>query len=207
MSIVISMKDRRFAGPDNLITSRPWEFRRSHWESRHFTQILRTHSLSLERYHNALKDKKNVIVVEPLPPHTVLCGGLAYTVRAAFGSRENEAKMREIYYLAGLVDCMINQVNPLLRTALFKQLYEKVMTMRGMLDINWYGVLDQVLLPLDGRVFDQKDYMKKLSSAGSMKALYRTIREGTNVMFDILARDYVFYVPGKGEGGHGREIP
>ena len=207
MSIVINMKDRVLAGPDNLITSRPWEFRWSHWESRHFIQLLRTHSLGLEKQHRALKDKKNAIVLEPMPPHAVLDGGLAYTVRAAFGNRENEAKMREIYYLAGLVDCMINQVNPLLRTPLFKQLYDKVMTMKGLLNMDWYGVMDQVLLPLEGRLFDQKDYMKKLSAAGSMKALYRAIREGTNAMFDILAREYVFYAPGRGGDRHGREIP
>lgn len=119
-------------------------------------------------------------------------------MQAAFAYRENEEKMREVYYLAGLIDCMINRVNPLLRTDLIRELYRKVMTLKSLLDMNWYGSLDEVLLPLDERFFSTLRYRERLSGARTMKAMYRIIRKGTDGMFDSLSLEYVFYTPGRG---------
>ena len=207
MAKVISIKDRLGVGPDNLIASTPWEFRRSHWQSQHFIQILKAGSAHLEKQKRE-GDIRGLRGRIGLPPHTVLSGGMANTIRAQFEYRDNEPKMREIYYLTGLIDCMINQVNPLLRTDHIRHLYQKVMTMKGLLGLNLYGAgaVDRVLLPLDGRFFNHSEYRETLSSAGSMKALYLAIREGTETMFDVLAREYVFYTPGRGGDNHGRRI-
>ena len=106
--------------------------------------------------------------------------------------------MREVYYLAGLIDCMINQVNPLLRTDLIRSMYKRINTLKKGLNINWYGHLDQVLFPIDVQFLNTVEYRDTLSSAKTMKALYRFIREGIDEMFDILALEYVFYSPGRG---------
>ena len=106
--------------------------------------------------------------------------------------------MREIYYLAGLVDCMINQVNPILRTDLLRDLYKKVFQMKEKLGVQWHGPLDQVLLPLDFHFHNESEYRAALNNARTLKELYSTIKEGTEEMFDILSFEYVFYCPGSG---------
>jgi len=55
---------------------------------------------------------------------------MAYTIRSIFLYRSNEEKMREVYYLAGLVDCMINRVHPLLRTDSISEMYKKIITLK-----------------------------------------------------------------------------
>jgi hypothetical protein len=112
--------------------------------------------------------------------------------------REEEERMREIYYLAGLVDCMINQVNPILRTDLLRDLYNKVFMMKKKLNVHWHGSLDQVLLPIDFHFHNEAEYRAVLNKARTMKELYDTIKEGTAEMFDILSFEYVFYCPGSG---------
>ena len=108
--------------------------------------------------------------------------------------------MREVYYLAGLMDCMINRVHPLLRTENIGEMYKKIITLKTLLSANWYGSLDQVLFPLDVHFYDDGEYRDRLSRATNMKELYHVIREQTDDMFDILSLEYVFYTPGRGSG-------
>jgi len=106
--------------------------------------------------------------------------------------------MRAVYYLAGLTDCMVNQVNPLLRTDLIRGLYKEVTTLKKDLNINWHGHIDQVLFPLDQEFYHHVEYQEALAGAKTMRDLYETIRRETEEMFDILAFEYVFYTPGRG---------
>jgi hypothetical protein len=124
---------------------------------------------------------------------------MAYTIRGLYQYRNEESKMRQVYYLAGLIDCMINQVSPLLRTDLIRDIYKNVMALKGALNVNWYGQMDQVLFPIDDHLYSETDYQGSLSRAGSMKELYELIREGADEMFDILSLEYTFYTPGRGE--------
>lgn len=195
---VIDIRDRAGYSPGNRITRKPWEFRWSCWRSKYFIQIPRTQALQLERQGKGHRGQQP-------PAHTELRGGMAYTVQAAFTYRDNEEKMRDVYYLAGLIDCMINRVSPLLRTDLIRHLYSKVMTMKGLLNITWYGAMDQVLLPLDERLFSDREYRETLGKAASLKALYGVIREASDAMFDILSREYVFYTPCRGDS-NGKRI-
>jgi hypothetical protein len=197
MAKIIHFKERREGPPDNVITRRPWVFRRSDWENNDFLQMLKSRSHLLEKHRGEIFQKGGRGIWH-LPPHYPLKRGLAYTARAAFLHRDNEIKMREAYYLAGLIDCMINQINPLLRTDLLRDMYRKIITMKSLLDMNWYGSIDQVLFPVDNRFYNDLEYREALSRAGTMKSLYRIIREGTDEMFDILSLEYVFYTPGRG---------
>jgi len=105
--------------------------------------------------------------------------------------------MREIYYLAGLMDCMINRVHPILRTDVLRDMYKKTFRIKAELDVHWYGPIEQVLLPIDSWLYNEAAYRSSLEGAANMKALYRAIRAGTEEMFDILAGEYVFYCPVK----------
>ena len=198
MGKVIHFKDKG-SPPDNLITAKPFEFRAADWESGHFIQMLKSQSVALEKHRKEIQERGEA-GVHHLPPHYVLGGSMAYTIRSIFLCRSNEDKMREVYYLAGLMDCMINRVHPLLRTDNIGEMYKKIITLKTLLCANWYGSLDQVLFPLDIQFYDDGEYRDRLSCATNMKELYHLIREQTDEMFDILSLEYVFYTPGRGAG-------
>ena len=197
MGKIIAFKDKKNGPPDNLIISKPWEFRRADWYSRHFIQMLRSQSTIFENHRKEIYEK-GFKGIWHLPPHLVLKNGAAHTIQHLYGFRFNESKMRETYYLAGLIDGMINQVNPLLRTDLVRDLFNKIMTLKKILCVNWYGQIDQVLLPIDPQFFNHVQYRASLSKAMSMKEFYDLIREGMDKMFEIFSCQYIFFTPGKG---------
>jgi hypothetical protein len=195
MGEIVKLWDKFQRPPNNLIISSPWEFRRADWEGPHFIQMLRSQSVKLE-CHREEVCKKGGKGIWHLPSHFSLKGGMIYTVLAMYAHRNNENRMRQVYYLTGLIDCMINQVNPVLRTDLLKAMYKKVFSMKTKLNVHWCGPLDHVLLPIGSRFFNENEYRALLKSAQTMKELYRVIRIGTEEMFDVLSLEYVFYCPG-----------
>ena len=196
MAKILRFKDGAGVPPDNVITLKPWEFRVADWESRYFIQMLKSQSVKLETHRKQVYEKG--LRVSQMPPHFPLRGSMAYTIQGIFSYRTNESKMREVYYLAGLIDCMINRVAPLLRTEVIKDLYRKVMTLKAFLNMTWYSSFDQVLFPLDFEFFNEYEYRNRLSEASSAHELYCLIREGTDEMFDILALEYTLYTPARG---------
>jgi hypothetical protein len=196
MAKILRFKEGSGSPPGNVITLKPWEFRGADWESRHFIQMLKSQSAKLEQHRKQVYEKG--ARVSQVPPHFVLKGSMAYTVQGIYLYRTNEANMREVYYLAGLIDCMINRVAPLLRTDVIKDIYKKAMTLKTLLNITWYSAFDQVLLPLDSQFFNEYEYRNKITGASSAQELYGLIREGTDEMFDILALEYTFYTPARG---------
>lgn len=189
MGEVIELRAGHVRGDHDPISRKPWEFRRALWQTPEFVQMLRSSADQMEA-----SGSQSPI----LPPHFSLRGGTACTIRAMYANRGEEEKMRETYYVVGLTDCMINQVNPVLRTDILRAMYKKVFAMKEALNIHWSGTLDQVLLPIDHRLFDSLTYGTSIRRAGTMRELYRVIRRGTDEMFDILAREYVFYRPWMG---------
>jgi len=194
---IIKLKKKSTRPPDNLIADKPLEFRRADWDNSFFIQMLRSQSAKLEK-HRAELSQRGHTRIEQLPTHFVLGGSMANTIQALYLHRDNEADMRTVYYLAGLIDCMINQVNPLLRTDLIRGLYKEVTTLKKALKINWHGHIDQVLFPLDQEFYNHAEYQEALTKAKTMRDLYETIRRQIDEMFDILAFEYVFYTPGRG---------
>ncbi len=197
MAKIIPLKEKLETVPDNLITLKPWEFRRADWETKHFIQMLKSHSAGREKHRNEVYKRCDKSIWH-LPGHFALKGGMGYTIHSLYNYRNNEEKMREVYYLTGLIDCMINQVNPLLRTDLIRNIYKKIVTLKKILGANWYGHMDQVLFPIDIQFYNHLEYRETISSARTMKEFYGLIRKGTEEMFDILSREYIFYTLGKG---------
>ncbi len=182
-------------GPnDNVITLRPFEFRHAHWESAHFIQMLKSQSsrFEQERVQHMDQGKDGV---QQLPPHFTLRGSVASTIRGLFLYREDEKKMREVYFLVGIIDCMINQVNPVLRTDLIRDVFKKFFHLKQEFGLNWNPPLDQVLLPIDSHLYNESEYRNSVASAPTLKRLYQEIREGTEEMFQIISTSYVFYCP------------
>lgn len=197
MAEIIHLRNRASTPKDNLISPGPWEFRQADWKTAHFVQMLRSDSVKFEgRRREGPPSREGSGYC--LPPHAALQNGIESTVRGMFLYRGREPRMREVYLLAGLVDCMINQVNPVLRTALLRDMYKKVFTMKSALGITWHGPLDHVLVPIDSRFYDTRKYRTMLSGAESLKEVYELIRKGTDQMFDVISREYVFYFPNMG---------
>lgn len=186
MGRIIEFRTGDTSASGNLIVAGPWEFRRPGWENKEFLQVLKTLSVWIEKHPGEID------------PHYILTGARGFTIKAAYSHRDDERQMREIYYLAGLIDCMTNRINPLLRTDLIRDIYNRTMTLKERLNIHWYGSLDEVLLPIDSSFFSESEYKEDLGAIKTMKALYRFIRQGTDRMFDLISREYLFYIPGKG---------
>ena len=186
MGKIIDLRDKLQRPPDTQISSKPWEFRRASWRTPYFIQMLRSLAEKLEHHQNGS---------HTTPPHFSLKGGMACTIQAMYANRHEEEKMRDTYYLIGLTDCMINQVNPILRTDLLRAMYKKVFAMKEALNIHWHGKLDQVLFPIDYQFYDDLAYRSSIRRARTMKELYQAIKRGTDEMFDILSLEYVFYRP------------
>lgn len=197
MADIINLRERIKRAPDNLIISRPFEFRKSDWDNVFFLQMRRSLSEIFEYRRNESYQESNK-PVSAIPAHFVLKGAMGDTVQSMYINRENKGKMIEIYYLTGLIDCMVNQVNPLLRTDFIKEIYKKISTLKSVLCVNWYGNIDQVLLPIDREYFNDSAYRMNLEHAGTVEEIYRIIRKGTLEMFETLSREYVFYTPGRG---------
>jgi hypothetical protein len=189
MAEIIRLHDNLIDTENDLITSKPWEFRKARWKSSYFMQMSRTDCPGL----NSCSDEP-----PEFPLRCTLKGSLADTIQAIYNYRNNAERMKEVYYLGGLIDCLINQVNPLLRTFLINDVYKKISCLKGILDVNWYGHIDQVLLPIDARFFNHEEYRRDISSCESIKDLYAMIRQGTGKMFEILSREYLFFTPGEG---------
>jgi len=189
MAEIIPLHKNPSAKQDDLITARPWEFRRAPWRSSHFIQTAKSDWHGLNNLESGLSGA---------PPHFVLNGSLADTILGMYNHRNNAERMKEAYYLAGLIDCLINQVNPLLRTFLINDIYKKISRLKDLLNLNWYGHIDLVLLPIAPRLYNQEKYREGITNSRTLKDLYTLIRKGTGEMFDILSQEYVFFTPGEG---------
>lgn len=200
--IIIDFQERRKRPPDNLITLRPLEFRRAFWDSSDFVLMRRPDSQRLEK-RRAKKPQDGLPGMPGLPPHLVLGESMACTANGLYFHKGNEKSMRDVYYLAGLVDCMINRVSPPLRTGALRYLYHKVSVMKATLNVNWYAPINRVLFPIDDDLYNEMDYIQALAEARRLDQLYLAVRNGVEEMFSILASEYVFYTPGMGDH-HGR---
>ncbi|HDR16229.1 MAG TPA: hypothetical protein ENN79_12250 [Desulfobacteraceae bacterium] len=195
MARIIELPVRRPQTKAGIIASRPLEFRKACKPSIHFIQIPRGRESEFEAH---FRDSSGGVLQTGIPWGWELSRGQDRTICSLFLHRESENTMRRVYYLAGLVDCMINQVNPLLRTDLLRSLYKEAFELKRSLDVDWSGRLDEVLLPIEPLYYNRHEYQKALIDAETMKQLYRAIRDGTSKMFDVLSEQYVFYCPGAG---------
>lgn len=199
MAHIITMPGRHPKKEANVITSHPLEFRRRGRSSMCFLQVPRRRAEDFEALFG-----DGLCGSDPAGKvgwgRELTCGR-DHTILGLFINRQNEEIMRRVYYLAGLVDCMINQVSPLLRTDLLRSLYKEAFALKNTLGIEWCGRLEKVLLPIEERYYSEVEYRETLQRAGTMKKLYGAIENGTSEMFNILGEKYVFYCPGAGESG------
>jgi hypothetical protein len=103
--------------------------------------------------------------------------------------------MRRIYRLAGLMECATKTPSPVLRTDLVRRFFKIINEEREKLNVSWKGNSVEFLLPLLPEHYDFSDFNEAVGNAPSLKELLVAIENGTNSQFDVLAENYVFYVP------------
>ena len=193
MGRIIRFENGRRAD-DNLICRRPLEFRRGDWRKGQVLQCLRQEAEKYQTHRQeALADGHRHLSF--VPEHFSLVGGCDYTVMGLYRLREQEDQARELYRLAGLMECVVNSTSPLLRTDLLRSLYKAIIDLRQSLNFSWLGDSNQFLLPLHPHLYRRGSFFDKISQAETLKALYETVEQETEVQFDLLGTEYVFYLP------------
>jgi hypothetical protein len=193
MAKIIDFENGRKAD-DNLICRKPLEFRRGDWQQGRVLQCLRSEA---EKYQTHRREAianghKHIRFV---PEHFSLVGGCDYTVMGLYRWRESEENAREFYRLAGLMECVVNSTSPLLRTDLLRSLYKTIVELRQSLNFSWKGDSRQFLLPSHPHFYRRSHFFDQVLGADTLKALYAVVERETTVQFDLLAAEYVFYLP------------
>ena len=181
-------------GDDNLICRKPLEFRRGDWRQGQILQCLRSEAEKYQTHrHQAITNGHSHLSF--VPEHFSLVGGCDYTVMGLYRWRESEERAREFYQLAGLMECVVNSSSPLLRTDLLRRVYKTIMDLRRSLNFSWKGDSSQFLLPLHPNFYRRSDFFAQIQQADTLKVLYEKVEHETRVQFDLLAAEYVFYLP------------
>lgn len=180
---------------DNLITPRPLEFRRGDWHSGFAMMCTRNESARYEVHRLQALGSQGHQHIAFVPNHFTLDGGYHYTILALFRYRDNEADMRRVYRLAGMMECVTNAPSPILRTDLLRRFYKTILEEREALNVIWRGNVAHFLLPMDSEFHNPNLFRFKIAQAESLKDLYSAIEAETDAQFDILAESYVFYMP------------
>lgn len=192
MADVIDLS-RRFH-KDNLITSKPLEFRQDEREIGHAMMCLRSESARFEAHRQeALRAGHNHIAF--VPNHFMLDSGYHYTVVGLFRFRNEEPMMQRVYRLAGLMECATRAPSAILRSDLLRRFYQKIMEEREELNVVWRGNVRHFLLPLHPELRNPNLLLHNVEKAETLKDLFLAISEETDLQFDLLRSHYVFYLP------------
>jgi hypothetical protein len=187
----------RLPAPDNLIVSHPLEFRKGEWHTGYALMCTRDESDRYERHRIEAFRAPGHQHIALVPNHLVLDGGYHYTVLGLFRYRSEEAKMRRVYRLAGLMECVTNAPSAILRTDLLRRFYKSILEERKQLDLAWRGNVHHFLLPIHPHVRNPSILFQNIAGAESLKGLYEAIDSETNAQFNILRSHYVFYLPSR----------
>ena len=81
-------------------------------------------------------------------------GGYHFTCLYLFRFRDDEKRMRRIYWLAGLMECVTKAPSPVLRTDLVRRFFKIIKQEREELNVSWKGNVRDFLLPLNAQHYD-----------------------------------------------------
>ena len=192
MADILDLTSRLKPG-NNLIAASPLELRKGEWLSGSAILCTREESEKLE------SQRKKSTAARPLmtlvPDHRTLDGGCHYTCLHLVRFREDETRMRRLYRLAGLMECVTGAPSPVLRTDLVRRFFKIINEEREKLAVSWKGNVRSFLLPLRTEHYNPEVFLETIVAAPSLKELLSGIERETDAQFDLLAAHYVFYVP------------
>lgn len=180
---------------NNLIASHPLEFRKGDWLAGSPILCTRKESARFEAHRQKVFQAQDRPYMSLVPAHVTLDGGYHYTTAWLFRFREDEARMRRLYLLAGLMECATKAPSPVLRTDLVRRFFKIINEERDKLNVSWKGNVRNFLLPIHPEHYHPNVFLNAMQGAESLKDLLARAEEETANQFDVLSRHYVFYVP------------
>ncbi len=192
MAKVIPFPDRS-GGESNLIQNEPFCFRRADWGVREPVQVNSQEAAAFEEKRAKALGQGRPITFAP--HHLVLRGSLSQTTWALFRAREDESRMRRVYYLAGLMELAIKVPHHLLRTDLIRRVFEQIESLSTELGLRWRRGSEGFLLPLPPARYPLNRFPHALAQAPSLKKLLSSLNSETNIQFDLAGRLFVYYLP------------
>ena len=180
--------------PSNRITETPLKLRWADWQGGNPILVVAAEAERFERHRREVAAKEQAVIAN-VPNHIVLKDGLEYTLQALLRHREKPDAMREVYFLAGLMECLTKVPQPVLRTVVVRSFYQTVLEIKRRLGVNWHGNARDFLFPLWPMHYDFNQFFQELRTAATLKELYGRIRDGVEEQFLLLGSEYVVYIP------------
>lgn len=179
---------------DHIICQKPLRLRWGDWQTPHVIQV---HVGSAAVYED--QRAEDLAAGRPLghqmPAHFTLDGGMNETALALLRHRASEESLRQVSYLAGLMECLTNIPCAILRTDLIRRVYQEAQQLIREYNLNWRGRVGHFLLPVMEDAQDPKRLEKAVRDIDSLKDFFSTVRLITDQRHDALAKDFVFYFP------------
>ena len=194
MAKVITLPDRAGAD-DNTLSRKPFCFRRAGWLLSAPAQVARPEAeVYQERRRQALEAGQPA---DFIPSYLTLRGSLAQTLGALFRFRDDEPRMRQAYFLAGLMEMATSLSHDVLRSDLIRRVFAEIEENSARLKVRWQSWDQGFLLPLylSGENLPAARLQWSLGRAGTLKELLASLRGETDAQFDLAGRRFVYYLP------------
>jgi hypothetical protein len=185
---------KRIQRLNNVIASQPLEWRRGDWPTGFGLMCTREESKRYEAHRLEAYRVEGHKHIGFVPNHFKLDGGYHYTMMGLFRHRNDEAMMRRVCYLAGLMECVTGTSSPILRTDLLRRVYQVILEEREVLCVVWRGNVSHFLLPLHPEYYNDSAFHHHVARAESLQDFFRNLRSETDLQFEVLRRHYVFYL-------------
>ncbi len=194
MADIIDLSSR-LKPASNLISPHPLEFRKGDWLAAHSVLCTREASGRFEAQRQKIHQAQDRPFISLVPNHFTLDAGYHFTALWLFRFRHDEARMRRLYRLAGLMECITRAHSPILRTDLVRRFFKIITEEREKLGVAWKGSVQGFLLPIYPQHYNPNLFLNAVQGASSLKDLLLLIEKEANHQFDLLCREYVFYIP------------
>jgi len=181
-------------GAENIILRKPLEMRWGDWHGGFPIQVYRPEARRFEAYRESVA-RSGHFHAAGVPSHFVLRDGLDTTFWALWRWKQEPDRMREVYYLAGLMECVTHVPHSVLRSVMIRPFYRHLMEVQEALDVRWRGRVHHFLFPMGTQHRGIHTFRQRIQEAESLRKLLEAIREETQEEFLILGSEYVFYVP------------
>lgn len=199
MSRVIDIKGGRGgSGPrdpdEHIICQKPLRLRWGDWHTPHVIQV-HVGSAALYEHQREQDLAAGRRLGYQMPSHFTLDGGMHETALALMRHRHSEESLRQVGFLAGLMECLINVPCAILRTDLIRRVYQEVQELSRQLGLAWRGRVGHFMLPVMEDAQDPKHLEIAVRDIDNLKGFFTTVRAITDRRYTALAKDFVIYYP------------
>ncbi len=183
-------------GRPYVITDQPMRLRWGPW---HTGRIIQVHVGSAAVYEDYREEclQKGLDASGQMPPHFALEGGLQDTALAFLRHRDDAVAQEQVCYLASLLEALVAAPSAILRTDLIRRVYQEVHQLSDNLGFRWRGGEGCFIPPVNQDAADPQHFARLVAPLSNLQEFYAALRDYAARRYRILAREYVFYYPGR----------